>query len=315
LFFILSGYLIYDHLLRSSRLRYGAFLMRRARRIYPAYVPVFIFYALFFSAEAEKIPPGVFSHAQYLVECFFMLPGGIMPHVDPLIGPAWTLSYELAFYLLVPWVIVVLGLRTASVNRRIGTILLFMACLIGHAYYFREHERPLMLLAGMLVRELVLKWPNFGSRWYAQALAVAGAIAAAGFIIITRDQLVFTNPAQRDIFIGTCVLAVGYGPLVLCCLTGGTLIRRTLEVGALVWLGEISYSFYLVHNLPLRAAVRFLPVFPIAPVFWLLAIPLFLAPAIGIAYLLYSTVEHRFLAASRAKQRRVDPALAQPNPS
>src|SRR5262249_47074239 len=51
----------------------------------------------------------------------------------------------------------------------------------------------------------------------------------------------------------SAALFAGYGTLVLAALTPGTIVSRFLILPSLRRLGNISYSFYLLHGIPLHA--------------------------------------------------------------
>src|SRR5262249_31126812 len=110
LFFVLSGYLIYGSLI-ARRQAFLPFISRRIERIYPAFVVVFALYvALAFAFPMEnKIPGNVVDGALYLVANVLLLPG-LFP-IRPLNTVAWSLSYEMFFYLVIPLTITVFRLR------------------------------------------------------------------------------------------------------------------------------------------------------------------------------------------------------------
>jgi peptidoglycan/LPS O-acetylase OafA/YrhL len=115
-FFVISGYVITYVLARkydtASWRGIGIFYLGRALRIYPLYLLVF---ALYWAAlAASGAPPAL--HGAQLANNLLLLPLGVMAlladHVtlgapqftgQLLIGPAWTLCFDLLLYVLAPF--------------------------------------------------------------------------------------------------------------------------------------------------------------------------------------------------------------------
>src|SRR5690349_15681336 len=99
IFFVLSGYLIYGVAMKGGS--YAAFMRRRAQRIYPVFLCVYAAYAI--SAPfigVARMPRGAGASALYHLQNLLLMPGVFK--VPPLISAAWSLSYEMAFYLALP---------------------------------------------------------------------------------------------------------------------------------------------------------------------------------------------------------------------
>lgn len=101
LFFVLSGYLIYGSLM-SRQQALLPYLRRRARRIYPVYSCVFALYLLLsWALPSESRIPAAWPQAfAYLASNFLLLSG--FTAAPPFISVAWSLSYEMLYYLLIP---------------------------------------------------------------------------------------------------------------------------------------------------------------------------------------------------------------------
>jgi len=113
LFFVLSGYLIFGSLY-ARRQKFINFMSRRVQRIYPAFSVVFmayIFLSFLFRGE-NKIPSHGIERIVYLVQNYLLFPG--IFRIEPLITVAWSLSYEMFYYLAIPLVIHLFRLRDRS---------------------------------------------------------------------------------------------------------------------------------------------------------------------------------------------------------
>ena len=252
LFFLLSGYLIYGGLMRGPQ-PFMQFIGRRIRRLYPAFMAVFLLYFALSQAfpAQSKIPGPLAEGAIYLLQNLLLLPG-LFP-IRPMITVAWTLSYEMSFYLTVPLLVSLLRLRQWS--RRARGILFYLlagAIAAGCA----PHGGPVLLilfLAGMLLHE-VMGHPAFPAPGDAMAVLALGAGFAAMLL-----------PAD-----GTGVEALQaallFGAFFVFCLGAfrqpAGLPARTLAWTPLRWLGNMSYSYYLLHGLTLKGCFLLLAHYP-----------------------------------------------------
>jgi len=179
LFFVLSGYLIYGALIAKPQ-QFTRYMRRRVRRIYPTFSAVFALYvALSLVVRGEsKLPDSSAGTAVYLLQNFFLLPG--LVDIRPMISVAWSLSYEMFYYLTIPLVISVLRLRNWSPEARIA--LLIVGSLTGFVYFgaFGGPVRLLMFLSGILLYELTTYWkaslPSSAGLLFALVVQVAALV-------------------------------------------------------------------------------------------------------------------------------------------
>ncbi len=270
LFFVLSGYLLYGYLVAEPR-AYAPFLKRRAERLYPAFLAVFLLYLALSYARPDrsKIPAG-WDGAGYVAANALLLPGIFDLH--PMITVAWSLSYELLFYLTVPWV--AWSLRGWRPERRCRVLVGFAVAYTIYSVADRyrsvhigglslppaAHMRLLMFVAGMLVYE----WSRMDAvrarlTRGVEAAALAVAALAAVFVYWTQEHprvLAAWLPGFGefpDVY-RVWALALAAPGVFLCALDGGGLVSRLLRRPWLRWLGQQSYSFYLMHGLAMLAA-------------------------------------------------------------
>ncbi len=275
LFFILSGYLIYRAAM-SPRLEFGRFLLRRAQRLYPTFLVVFAAYvALSYAFPAEsRIPAGPGNAALYLAANLALLPG-LFPIV-PMITIAWSLSYEVAYYLICPTLILLLQLRRWPAGWRVA----FWLAIAGVMFAFTRGNdlRTVLFVAGILVYEARdLRVPSLP----AALLAILTFVAAGTGMIV--------GPGKFAVFfvtLGLLCIAVfpGHGP-----------VARALSWAPLRWMGETSYSYYLIHGLVLKAIATVMPM-----PYWPMFLPAFAATVLATT-VLHHAVE-RPLSLRTAKQ-------------
>jgi exopolysaccharide production protein ExoZ len=239
LFFVLSGYLIYGSLI-SRRQPFFRFMARRVERIYPAFIVVYLTYvALSFVFPSErKIPPGVGDALVYLLQNFFLLPG--MLPIQAMNTVAWSLSYEMFYYLTIPLVITLFGLHGRSVAFRVA----FFASLslAGFVFFgfFGGPVRLLMFLSGVLLYETM------------KHKLIGPPPAVVGLLALIASFYVMLVPIG---ILKVVVLYVGFFVLCLVCFSRTkSLLARFFSLLPIRWLGNMSYSYYLIHGLGLKAS-------------------------------------------------------------
>lgn len=309
-FFVLSGYLITTLGLReeerTGRLDLRGFYLRRIFRIYPLYAVVLALYAVLvlgLGMASERREAFASTLPYYLG---FLPERALLVHPEPPFSGAWSLGIEEKFYFvwpllgfvllagrlrprLVALAVAVLGFATAPLAGDLGHLLapyalIALGCLAalllhderGYAV-LRGLGRPVVLgplLAGLLVVQVSVPWITLGGPLYV-AYGVPVVLALAGIL-------------------------VSAGP-----------VPRWLSARPLVFLGRISYAFYLTHNFALNAAQGVVPDTPLAR--GLLAPLLALPLAVAIAWLLHVTVERPLIAVGhRLAARRRTPSVPAP---
>lgn len=302
LFFVLSGYLIYGSLL-SRRQPFLPFIVRRVERIYPAFTAVFLAYiALSFAFPGEnKIPSPAAAGAIYLLQNYLLLPG-LFP-IQAMITVAWSLSYEMFYYLAIPLLITLIKLRERSSSWRTA----FFICLaVAFALLTALNGGPIrliMFISGIVLYE-ALKHSNI------RASSAAGSIALLAGLSSTLIPL----PGPAGMTLNLCILFVAFFTLCLACFrTPQAWLPRAFSWTPLRWLGNMSYSYYLLHGLTLKG--MFLALSMLLPpsgeqgaLFWVLLPPMFALTLLPTAAL-FLLIERPFSLAPR--KPRGTPKLAQ----
>lgn len=253
-FFILSGFVLtWSATGTSSQPPRRTFYLRRFARVYPAYATV-IAIGTFAALFIERTPVHVLNLAAVALLVQSWVPSAVVYY--SIVGVAWSLSCEAFFYLVFP--VVLPRLRRLSPAARAWLMVALVAVAIAipslvrstdhdhgigfWAIYVFPPTRFLEFVLGMLVGLRI----RDGAR-SRLSLTLAGLIALAAFALAGVVPIYLTWVA---------VTLVPY--LLLIQALAGADIDGTaswLRRPALVWLGERSYAFYLVHQLVL-AAVR-----------------------------------------------------------
>ncbi|MCC6536976.1 MAG: acyltransferase [Bryobacterales bacterium] len=292
LFFVLSGYLIYGSLMERPQ-PFLKFISRRLERLYPAFIPVFVTYVVLswlFPAES-KVPREAWAATLYLAQNFFLLPG-LFP-IEPMITVAWSLSYEMFYYLLIPVVIAVLRLRERSARWRIAFFVMaalsFAICCAAIGGWLGTDVRLIMFVSGILLHE---------------AMQLRGAPAPSssiGLLALAAALAAMPLPLQGNVgfAVKICILFVAFFVLCLACFRTP---HGWLAVGfswtPARWLGNMSYSYYLLHGLILKGAfwmfARLVPAGDYGSgLFWVL-LPLMFGTTLAPSAALFIGVERPF---------------------
>ncbi|MBN8504405.1 MAG: acyltransferase [Burkholderiales bacterium] len=288
LFFVLSGYLIYGALM-ARRQSLGRFWVRRVWRIYPVFVVMLALYLLLswlFPAES-KLPEAWGERAIYVLQNLLLLPG-LFP-IEPIITVAWSLSYEWFYYLLVPLLVEGGRLRERSRKERVAT-LAFLTAIASLAFgFFGGPVRLLMFASGMAL------WEAMSARHFWQPSSAVGL--AAGLSSLLLALLPLPGAALQPLKF----LLLGALFFTLCLAafqTGRSSLAAGLTWTPLRWLGNMSYSYYLIHGLALKASFmllgQLLPANGEQPMVLLLGLPLFFAASLVPGFLLFHFIERPY---------------------
>jgi exopolysaccharide production protein ExoZ len=312
LFFVISGYLIYGIVVRKA-IDHRAFAMRRVERIYPAFLVMLALYcALALAGGGEgKLPTSRAGTALYFAENLLLLPG-VFP-IKPLITVAWSLSFEIFYYLSIPILVSVLRLRGWRPGARIALIALSAAVWLPlcHVLGLWLHAKTVMFAGGMIVWELRAQKREARTH----GLALAAALLALPVAFAFSDWAALSDALHLGdwgVFVRQGWLALALPLVVYDSYSGRGPLARFFSWLPMRWLGNMSYSYYLMHGLALKfmaaIAVRLVP--HAAPAWFWLAMPAIFLATIVPSFALYTLVERRFSLSAPSSPRAAAPATA-----
>jgi peptidoglycan/LPS O-acetylase OafA/YrhL len=312
LFFILSGMVILRSLDSGfSRMSAGRFLLARAGRLLPVYAVALAVAVAALScgdpfrvlpwladsraaldiAEAAWPQPWLAHLAAHVTLTQGLLPPAVLPDVEfTILGPAWSLSTEWQFYLVVAAILAVRGPpRPGSADWRA-----FAAATLAVG------------AMGLLMGPLPVPWQPGRAflpheAWYfalgiaSHGLLVSGQKSAARWWVLSLAACVFC-PWQQNPWTASVV------PLLwtACLICEASEIRslfhplaRVLGATLLQWLGRVSFPLYLIH-IPVQRLLL-LAIAPVAgahaTLFSLLWGPVAILAPLIVAYALHRWVE------------------------
>lgn len=344
MFFVLSGFLLYRPFVTAaltgtapSTRRY---LRNRVLRVYPAYVVVLAASAFVLGVATTApftVEHGLPPHppetgwmwtapsllAQNLLFVQTWLPGSMMTGI----GPAWTLSVEVVFYLLLPVIgAVVLGLLVRRlrlpvlVAASLPALGLVALGLVGKWLHLR-------VLAGMTPTEAF--FADWGPTWQAvlaRSFLVHCDLIGCGMavaVLYVRWQGSSATRGRLAVVLGLTALGAGIFVLVPQLIDTGAavfwmglvLLVATREPGGLLglptrvfdsrlmtWLGERSYALYLWHMPVILLLVKLDLAAPMSHAGLLLNAVVVMVVAVALAHLTWEYVEKPALARKRSLQ-------------
>ncbi|WP_258062202.1 acyltransferase family protein [Arthrobacter sp. B0490] len=272
IFFVISGYLITQHLLgelsATGRLRLGSFYARRAVRLLPAALTVS---AVSLAVAWVALPyPRWIGVAQETLAANLYVENWVLAlksvdysaqteSASPL-QHYWSLSVEEQFYLLWPLlltVVVTLAVRHRMRSRALLTLVLGAVFVLSLAFcihltstnrsaaYFVTPARAWEFTAGALVAVRALRHQRSLTTPLVPALAGAAQILGYGLILCSAAGFTERTPFPGYLalvpVVGT-VLVIAGGPHHPAWAPGAALGARPVQ-----FVGDISYSLYLWH--------------------------------------------------------------------
>lgn len=289
LFFVLSGYLIYGSLISRSQ-AFTQFMSRRITRIYPVFIVMFLIYvplSLLFPSES-KIPTSAGEAVGFLLGNFFLL-AGLFP-ITVMISVAWSLSYEMFYYTVIPVVISAFRLRRRSAGWRIGFFSALALAVTGYCAVYGGQPRLMMFIAGILLYEAI----------HSLHLRPPGSLLTVVIVAAGLSAQLLPGTTSMGNTLQVVSLFVSFFTLCFCCFANsGAWLRSAFEWTPLRWFGNMSFSFYMVHALAMQFAVLVLTkVLPTSSgygplLFWTL-MPALFAVSLFPAVCMYLLVERPF---------------------
>ncbi len=321
-FFVLSGYLVTQLLLRDVRSRgrigFARFYSRRVRRLLPASMVVLLVTTAAFAAVAA--PADVIDGLRsikaaflYVANWFFIRESNDYFGRDINSSPVvhfWSLAVEEQFYAVWPVLLASLVFVTKRAGRAQWHAVRIVVAIAGacslvaalrlantdfsRAYYGTD-TRAYQLLAGAFLA-VTPQIFSFAQRHRRELGGVA--IVAGVTLILLGTSLVEVGPITRG-----AIVTVVTGTLIVALegSRGGAV--RILSTGPFVYLGRISYGTYLWHWPVIVITARLIDISP-APRFFVAA-----GIATGLASLSYQLLE-RPVRASRSLDRYRVPVIA-----
>lgn len=278
IFFLISGYVI-----TQSCLKYGPseFAGRRLLRIYPLFAFVTILYFVVASVttfdDGRATVPGLISNLLF-VNLFFQ--------TVPLSPNAWSLTFEVIYYFSSFFLIY--AIAKPSKYRIVYFFLglfasIYMLAAYGITAYYVIGVALFFLMRGKMGEAVQIKHAN----WLFLFCAVVIVLLAGPFRIPPTDYF-----EQEGWILAAFALMAVTTVAVYLTLSNQTVFARMLNNRVFKFLGDISYSLYLVHPYCYFAAKLAIGKFGLNQYdWWIVLIPYLIA--ITVTAMIASYIAHR----------------------
>lgn len=274
LFFTLSGYLATKSIMRATArdgFSYPRYICRRIARMMPPIVVTIALTAVATYIAAPSLLPKVqqdaLPSALFLSNWFYIFRNVSYFAAAGLPSPLthlWFCAVTMQFYLVWPVILMALCGKTRSRNTAIGItiafalvstaamVLLFNPTADTSRVYYGTDARAAELLCGALaaiaaprLREMLsgdIHTPGAN-----KGISKVNAISIAWLVAVIAGALMLTGESAWLYRGGFLLFALATGLLIICVQNTECIVRRLLSVKPLVWLGQRSFSVYLVH--------------------------------------------------------------------
>jgi peptidoglycan/LPS O-acetylase OafA/YrhL len=317
LFFMLSGFIIahvyWRDFLEPTRQTWFRFVALRLARLWPAHIAVIALFvammlgvALWRGTSADLSPLAL----ELLLHPFLAHNWGIVP--ETLVNyPSWSVSAEFLAYLLFPLQVVLFRrienawLLALCVPLALLLCWLLLSVLLGSPLIDPGPQANIRVLCEFAMG--VALWRLWRGGHFAHLpWTVIVAACALGIVAVAA----LTPPRHVLDYLIVLLMA----PLLLGLAHGAGAFSGVLASRPMVYLGEISYSVYLMHILAIvcaRPVIRRLPWFDGNERGWD-SLAIYLLIAIGLGALLFHLVEKpaRLFLRARIERSMMKPAVA-----
>jgi peptidoglycan/LPS O-acetylase OafA/YrhL len=276
IFFVISGYLIINQIaedIASKRFSILDFATRRTFRILPAFLLVMVTClalstTIFMQAEPKDFAESFFLSGIMFANHHFLSHTGYfdMAAVTKPLLHMWSLAVEEQFYLLAPLTLLAMTAMTAKMKPENGrrawiaiTFALGIVSFIACVMFTYPYTRPNVSFYIMPTRgwEFILGGavPAFAAIVHRlpavinQGLAIAGAAAIVLAVLCFDADMLYPFYWAAVPVVGATLIIVGG------LIEPGNAVARALATRPMVWIGLVSYPWYLWHW-PLISFVR-----------------------------------------------------------
>jgi peptidoglycan/LPS O-acetylase OafA/YrhL len=275
-FFVLSGFILrYNYPLLADSAGVAGFYVRRFARIWPLHAAtMLLMFALLPYAQWTQTginPWLALALSGSLLQSWVPV-GGYMGAFN---GPAWTLSVDVFFYALFPWLLV--RMRDAPARTLAGTFLLsILGPLFANIFggprsdapldqwnpYLLEHAFPLARLVEFALGMAVAGWWSAHRQRlrFGRVAGTALEIAALALTVVAASQLPRTPYLSPLVgrggadWLTQVAMAPVYALLIAVIASDRGFVARFLALPACTHFGELSFAVYMLHAPLLKAA-------------------------------------------------------------
>lgn len=297
LFYVLSGFVLALPWIAGKAPGYFTYAIRRFCRLYIPYIVIIAICALLsWQLHVTQIIPGV----SYWVNSYnWAIPvsqWAIVDHIfmlgntDDLNGVVHSLVWEMRVSAIFPFMMLLIWRW-----KQMGAIALLVGTVVGMAilelaarksgseltsHILRDIEKTLFYSHHFTVGAIIA----FNLSWIRRQMGKAPDWVA--LVLLAVGLLIMQARWSTVSVVQAAMVGVGSAAVIVAAISSPS-IQKVLSLPFLVWLGEISYSFYLVHVPIILTLVLVLHAY--VPI-WLIVV------SVPLISLLVASLYHRFIA-------------------
>ena len=252
-FFILSGFLVtygYERRIKENKVSESQFIFYRFARLWPLHIVTLIFSSFVYGTFGAWFSQSFWVNI-FMLQSFIPVSGAAFSFN----GLAWCISVEMFFY------IVFCALIYLSRNKKILLLLILMGSSaltihyseqfnnISWLIYINPFFRLMDFVAGMILCDI---YSNFKFVVSKAAINICEFLAMALLVVCMTLGVCYNVSwlVRYDLYylipISILILVFGVGSRLD---GGGGILSAALSSGMLQYLGNISFEFYLVHQM------------------------------------------------------------------
>jgi peptidoglycan/LPS O-acetylase OafA/YrhL len=243
LFFVISGVVLLRPYLRGEKIfNNRKYVIRRLQRIWPPYIVALLisgvvaFIVTSYPTWFSKSIPMRFSLYKWIKQIFIINIGATYN------GAWWSLNLEIIFYILIPLIIpIVLMVNKKKLNMAIMLIILLIMSEIAH--YYIKVNRGIIVDTVQLIALFIIYLPCFFS---GIILASYNISYRMGYFLSMVGLIYLSIALPLSLSINNAFGLLYFG-LVLVSFKEQGITNKILKSNLFVWIGERSYSIFLVH--------------------------------------------------------------------
>ena len=254
IFFVISGYIITKNIMSENskkKFHFRMFYLRRIMRLMPAAaITAIITYILSFyvfgSERTSELTWSFITSTFWSSNIYYFLNIG---YFDPISSSNpflhyWSLSVEEQFYLIWPFLIVIIiGIKLYRY------ILLYLISIIFAAYIYYNDPEAMFYLTPARVFQFaagaLISCVHHYRQEHLDRLNIAGAIFGLAALGIITVSAIYASGEEYNFIIAAVGPTVGASLFILFVNT--LPLTRTMGASWLTWTGKRAYSLYLVH--------------------------------------------------------------------
>lgn len=267
-FFILSGFILtYNYRRIEGPSHAVRVVLYRIARIWPLHIAALILWFVI-----ARNPQKAFAGLDTIWANLLLIQAWSGSYYYAFSGnaPSWTLSVELAFYIAFPALLLMRSAPLIVLTMAVTAATMWWAMIVPNPASFtdnapstgailRTHPGAFFVLfsGGILTARLFMSRTWRVGR-FATPVEIVCLVVAIWFFLDSRAIAAVAEflslPRLWSMWLGHALATVFFAPLLFMLAIGEGFVSKVLSVRSMVFLGEISFAMYLVHQ-PIQFAM------------------------------------------------------------